>query len=259
MAAGVVLLMAQSGRITAKDQRATQAITEAITALGGEKNIDGIRSLILTGTSQLAGNPIRQEVELRILLPDSFLWINTSNIMGNKMVRYNGASKGELLNASFMGAERIPSITADSLDAQLNRFANLLMGALLKSGPIAPLTLSSTAGASNRFSIEKATGLLGEIEFDPQGKYPLLISYKDVVQLPPQMPKNPRKKMTITDLSPGTSVVDAVVRFKDRASIDGVMFPRTIVTESQGDIREFRFGNIQINPNLTLKDFEIPE
>jgi len=73
MAAGAMLLMAQSGKIATKDQKAAEAITEAIKALGGEKNINGIRSLILTGKTTFLSNGVEEEIEIRILLPDNIL------------------------------------------------------------------------------------------------------------------------------------------------------------------------------------------
>jgi hypothetical protein len=58
----------------------------------------------------------------------------------------------------------------------------------------------------------------------------------------------------------GEELVDSVIRFKDRIAVDGVMFPGTIVFESgRGGDRELKIENIQINPKLSLADFEIPQ
>ena len=75
---GASFLPAQSGEILPKDQKAIEAIAAAKKALGGEKNIDNIKSLILTGTEkqlQPAGNYSQHRFELKIMLPDNFIWI----------------------------------------------------------------------------------------------------------------------------------------------------------------------------------------
>jgi hypothetical protein len=117
------------------------------------------------------------------------------------------------------------------------------------------------AGTSDKFSIAKETGALGEIEFDPMEKYPILISYKDavrnIVQIKTPLPNG---KFNFW-MGPGDEeLVDSVMRFKDRVAVNGVMFPGTIVFESgrAGD-RELKIEKVQINPKLTLADFEIPQ
>ena len=44
------LLAAQSGRIQTSDDRATAVATAVRTALGSEKNIGNIKSIVITGT-----------------------------------------------------------------------------------------------------------------------------------------------------------------------------------------------------------------
>jgi len=248
--------MAQSGKITAKDQKATETIAAAIKALGGEKNINGINSLILIGTSKHLTNEIEQEIELRILLPDSFLLI--SKRIDINSITYQGVSKGELRNASFDSAMRNVTVPRFNSDDELKRFACLLLGALLKSDPVAPLTLSSVANTSDKFIFENARGVLGEIEFDPGEKYPMLIKFKDVLQLPPQMTQISATQRIFNPVPTGPG--ETTMLFKDRSAVNGVMFPKVIVWESgNSSIRELRFDKIQINPKLTLADFEIPQ
>jgi hypothetical protein len=263
MAASVVLLIAQSGKITAKDQKAAEAIKAAIKALGGEKNIDNIKSLILTGTTKYYSHSAIDETEIRILLPDNYLRIDKRIVAGD-MTRYASASKGESQNAAFGSTgNRIVTDIAN----EVNRFLCLLMGTLLKGDPVASLTLSAVAGTSSKFSIAKESGALGEIELDPISKYPLLISYKDAVRnvQPPSVTKTatskPDKFNFSVSIRPGDEeLVDSVMRFKDRFDVDGIMFPGTIVFESgRGSDRELKIEKVQINPKLTLADFEIPE
>jgi len=256
MVIGVALLMAQSAKTTAKDQKAAEAMAVAIKAMGGEKNIDGIKSLILTGTSKYPQSGVESKVEIKILLPDNYIKIIERQPQVLKISTYFAFSKGEYKNAGFVGKDRSSMLPIDFKD-EFNRFACLMMGMLLKSDPVAPLTISSVAGTTNRFSIEKTTGVLGEIEFDPKEKYPTLISFKDVVVLPPRPVQDPVTK-NVYSIRGETEVVNNITRFKDRVDVDGVMFPKTIVFESRG-IEEIYIEKVQINPKLTLKDFEIPQ
>ena len=254
MSAGVVLLIAQSGKITAKDQKAAEAITAAITALGGEKNIDNIKSLILTGTTKYYAGSAVDETEIRILLPDSYLRIEKR--IGNVLTIYRRVSKGESHTVGFTGTGG--RVEVYPLTNEVNSFFSLLMGALLKGGPIAPLNLSAVAGTSDKFSIATETGAPGVIEFDPVRKYPLLISYKDVV-------RNLKMTQTASHNFPlmrlgEEEVIDSVMRFNDRVAVEGIMFPLTIVFESgRKTDGELKIEKVQINPKLTLADFEIPE
>jgi len=249
MAVGCVLLTAQH---TTKDQKAAEAMAAAIKALGGEENIDGIRSLILSGT--LKSNSLVKKIEIKMLLPDNFLWIEERGTVGTKIIDYYGISKGEYRSAGFAGNFKRMMPPVDYRD-EFNRFSCLMMGMLLKSD--VPLTIASMTDSSNRFRVAKATGEQWEIELDSMEKYPNLISYEDAVILPMKMFQDPVTKMSVVGHG-DTVVVNAVTRFKDRVAIDGVMFPKTIVFESR-DITEVQLEKIQINPKLTLDDFEIPQ
>jgi len=257
MTAVVAVLMAQ---ITAKDQKAIEAITAAKKALGGEETIDNIKSLILTGTSKRLYNKRESIIEIRILLPDNYLWIEKGTTDFFDTISYNGFSNGEMRQVSFYGSERSGVARIDYKD-EVNRFANLMMGALLKSDPAAPLTIASVSGASDRFSITGTTGEMGMMELDPREKYPLLVSFKDVVSVNYTEEAINNKNITIRFLTK-TDAVDSVIQFKDRTVIDGVMFPKTIIFESPGmdfNNKEVRLEKIQINPKLNLKDFDIPQ
>ena len=271
MAASVVLLTAQSGKITAKDQKAAEAMKAAITALGGEKNLDNVKSLILTGTTKYYSHVAVDDTEIRILLPDNYLRIDKRS----GMTVYAKASKGKAQTAGFTETgDRMGTTVRD----EVNRFSCLLLGALLKGDPLVLPNLSSVVGTSSKFNIATETGILGEIEFDPKEKYPLFISYKDTVrniakfsttEKPENIEKTPSKLLSanssnnirFTMVGPGLEeIVDSIMRFKNRIAVDGIMFPETIVFESRGNaISELKIEKIQINPKLSLADFEIPQ
>jgi len=59
---------------------------------------------------------------------------------------------------------------------------------------------------------------------------------------------------------PEPDTVIAEIQFKDRFSVDGIMFPRVIHWQIPGrrDV-ELWIEEVQINPSLSLEDFEVPE
>ena len=261
IAAGIMLLMAQSGKIIGKDQKTAEAITAARKALGGEKNIDNIKSLILTGSRRHLKSGQRIEIEIRILFPDSFLQITKRDSFGN-YIAYRGVSKGKLLQETFEDEKKILT-SQENLNSVINWFTCLLMGAVLKNEPDAPMSLTSVSDASNRFSLANARGALGEIEFDSDSKYPVSISFKDIVgKISSQISVGPKANSQIISFPTEYNTVDTIMRFKDRAAVDGIMFPRAIVLErldNRDADFEFKFDKIQINPKLTLADFEISQ
>ena len=258
IATASVLPAAQTKNINGKDQKSIDAISAATTALGGEKSIDSVKSLIMTGKLEFLSNGSEQNIEIKILLPDNYLSIGT----GRNSVSYRGISNNRAFNIAFFGAEKV-NMPLIRREEETNRFVVMLLGLLFKCGPVAPLTLSSVADAADKFSISKEDGILGEIEFDFKEKYPLLINYRDVVST--IMPKTTVKPKTnkivnfATEFHTVSETVDAVVRFEDRTKVDGIMFPKTIVFESRGEAdTKIRLEKIQINPKLTIDDFEVP-
>jgi len=252
-----IFLMAQSGGITTKDQGAKEAVDAALKVLGGADKIDGIKSLIIKGTQtfentesptsvQLGLSPepgSTIDFEVRILLPDSFLQIDRFS----GRTRYRGISKGKLLtpviitdsregtaklvdNANPAFARTVEMMQKVLLETAVAEWSHFLIGILLKSDFL-PMTLSS-GSTPGVFSI---TGdATGEIEFDPKTWYPSVVRYK----------------------AAGIGTGSRVMQFNDRFSVEGIMFPRIITTADTGKT-ERRIEEVQINPKLNLKDFEI--
>ena len=59
---------------------------------------------------------------------------------------------------------------------------------------------------------------------------------------------------------PEPDIVVGDIQFKDRFPVDGIMFPRVIHWQIPG-VRDMELWiqEVEINPNLSLKDFEVPE
>ena len=263
-------LFAQAGGITTKDAKAKEAVDAAQKALGGADKIDGIKSIILSGKetrgvfSAMNNEPMKKtgsttgEFEIRILPPDNIFQFEKASAIPPLSARttYRVVSNGESINMSIFDppmpgmppAKPIASKDQDVINRQLQDIARLLVGTLMKSGST-PLTVSS-GSSPDRFTVTTTGGELCEVEFDARGKYPSIIRYK-------VMETAPRR-----DPATGSPVVEEqsyVMQFQEWASIDGVMFPRVITTKGEIMDREMRIEKVQINPNLSLKDFQIPE
>ena len=258
-----LVLPAQSGGITTKDQKAKEALDTAVKALGGADKIGEIKSLIIKGTQILilheglgsspgviSSKPTPREFEIRILLPDSFIRIDNPTTTNSGF----GVSGGMLIPPIQLSVvttdgnpspEKMPgleeSIVANRLNERIDEWSRFLIGTLMQSGP-SPLTLSS-ASKPGVFSINKKDGVAGEIEFDSKTCYPSVIRYNA-----------PRRTM----VAESGNAFDGEMRFQDRFSVNGIMFPRTITTfEPENPTRELRIEEVQINPKLSLADFEI--
>ena len=283
------LLAAQSGRIQTSDDRATAVATAVRTALGSEKNIGNIKSIVITGTMTVTVTTTRidgglpaatatgkssQSVEIRLLLPDNMMKIQSLTFPGMNlpMAIHEGVSGGESRNASpgmssssQSGAapqvEYRPIISKDptAVAPKLDEMARLLLGMMFRSGPVTPLTMTYSNG---EFTVAKLDGILGTIEFDPKTNYPSAILYKEITTMP----------SIVTDSATGSASIgprksqsmDMIMRFHDQAAVNGVMFPHTITWKSSENSprpidRELKIEKIQINSGLTLKDFELPK
>jgi len=263
-------LMSQTGGvITAKDQKAKEAVDAAIKAIGGADKIGGIKSLIFKGSQRFTTNPqnLKDGVERRILLPDSFINIIQTY---NGMTLFDGVSRGTLIPpmakmstamAKVLPPERIELVVKD--DAALEKYqinektddwTRFLIGTLMMS-PV-PLTISS-GSSPGVFTLAKKDGVLGEIEFDSKTGYPSVIRYKI-----PAEPKLLSGGIRISDVGGAVGQVakDGEIRFQDQFPVNDIMFPKVIITTNiVGQRIEIKIEEVQINPKLTLKDFEIPD
>jgi hypothetical protein len=254
-----VFLTAQSGGIITKDSKAKEVVDAALKALGGADKIGGAKSFIVKGKgtnavfSSMNQGPMAKtgsttnEFEIRILLPDNMFQFEKAAPLPPLPERttYRVVSGGESMN--FLNFPAIPGMPPakpaaskdqNVVNRQLQEMARLLVGTLMKSGPM-PLTVSS-GSSPDRFTVTTPGGELCEMEFDARGKYPSILRYKVVDSIS----KEER---------------DEMMQFQGWASVDGIMFPRVITTKGETMDREMRIENVQINPKLSLKDFEVPK
>jgi len=170
--------------------------------------------------------------EIRVLLPDSFIKINRTA----DQIRYSGISKGTLLTlipprgtvAGMSDEIRHPNPPANDIEAKnqatifntrTDEWSRFLIGMIMKTGAVS-LTLSS-GSKPGEFTMAKTEGDLCEIEFDSKAGYPSVVRYKEVSPLP----NVPSKGVPVIL---GQRIVDQEIRFRDRFSVNGIMFPRII-------------------------------
>ena len=230
-----ILLMAQAGGVTPKDndQKAKDAIDTALKALGGADKIDGIKSLIIKGSGNGPGTSYKYEI--RMLLPGDIIRISRLP----DRITYNGLSQGKLLTPVVT---TLTGPTADNLRTlrywrEVIEWSIFLSGTLMKSAS-EPLVLSST-NMPGLFGLSIPAGVFSDIEFDSETGFPSVIRYSE-----------------LPDFGGNTNVY----KFSsDRFSVDGIMFPRVITSALMHGSVEMHIEEVQINPKLSLSDFEIPE
>lgn len=260
-------VLAQSDYVTATDKKAQTAVHAARRALGGDKPLKTLNALTLIGTArarQPNGTFMTYTYEVRLMLPGHILWI--TRFPGN-IVRYTGISGNELRSAMLIGGARAHSAPIDHKDrnelaARLDATARLLIGMIMKASSRTPLTISTSQKhhTNNEYTVSKAEGALCAIEFDQKERHPSILRYKDTVQAPPEAKRDPSTNNVRVTLSPRMERIDAIMRFTNRAPVDGIMFPRTITYESRGVVdRELTVERVLVNPTLSLKDFELPQ
>jgi len=289
------ILLSQPDGVIATDLKAEEAVAAARTALGGVDKIDGIESLVIKGkviraifsSSTQSKNPgvmmktdtFAYDTEIRILLPDNFLQIDIRPARDRGLLNdfipstksttaYSGISQGKLLGPPSVqvfgsggvvqpDAETLARRQANDVRNQTDEWSRFMIGILAKSGPV-QLTLlpSATPGV---FNVEKQDEVLGEVEFDSKTGYPSLVRWKTPGPPPLNISGNLETFLAEWSNDP-ENMVDGEIRFRDHFSVDGVMFPRVVqwLIPGRRDM-ELWIEEVQINPNLSLEDFQAPE
>jgi len=283
------LLMAQSVGVTAKDTKAKEAADAATKAIGVVGKIGEIKSLVIKGTwsRSKSRRDVGLGMEIRILLPDNFVLISQLDMGGPW---YSGVSQGVLIpqrntNINPIGfdgrvlppeqieafAKKLAITINNDTNNEIDDWSRFLIGTLMKAGST-PVTISSVA-EPGIFNLTKNGGALGEIEFDAKTGYPSVIRYKnaggcvqsaatiDFIRKPTNIETDVKVKTDTAVAVTSDDMCDGEVKFQDRFSINGIMFPRIIVSDKGDQVLgplELRIEEALINPKLSLKDFERP-
>jgi len=224
------------GGITTEDQKAKDAVDTALKALGGADIISDIKSLIIKRTSLISPDSIMSEY--RILLPDNFIEVLQGSVIRNQFpegITYTGISQGKffLVLQNGVNREAAERTVGGVFWGYAKTWSLYVLGILMRSDFV-PVAISSGSNP-NIFNLTTNTGhpvldMPGQIEFDPETGYPLFIRYTNIIG-------NMRE-----------------FEYRDRFPVNGIMVPHHITINGGQGMRL----EVQINPKLSLKDFEGP-
>ena len=242
--------------VTFKDQPSQDLFVASRAAIGrGEGSIKNLRSLILKGHARLAqdgGSTAESSVEIKILLPDAYLRVDT---LGGT-VRATGFEGNHLLTKITEGGQTSAppaSMTSSLIKGERARFARLLLGSATELSPVLRLVGRSAPGIGGMErpgegarigAVYDSANELRLIEFSgPDGFYTRFVV--DSAKLPQRLEFQGAKDEIWT------------TTFSDRRAVGGLLLPYHIVTQGRGAVREdLRLDEIQVNPELSKGDFK---
>ena len=258
----VAVPMGGQSHVGFRDGTAESLFNASRNAIGGEGTVNGIQSLLMRGTATVTDDDRgveQRQVEIRILLPDSILRIDTAP----GYVKRSGVH-GETLLTSIREGDELESPPASMRGALIKgeraRLGRLLLG--MAAAPIRPgwLTLRSArtavtttdprttmgtdnpAGAATTLTAERAgqrvlegmaqDGFLIRIFFDGSS-LPFRIQY---------------------EAGKGTQVI---TDFSDRRRVSGLLLPHRLVTlAGKRVVDDLVLREIIVNPEFKSGDFE---
>jgi hypothetical protein len=258
---------------------AGQIISSAREALGGEKKLSAIRTIIITGrTRQVRGNnlvPIEFEIDCE--LPDKFVRKDeipaqdtdptTRGFNGDTLIQFPppGAERGGARNggppppppggapaASAAagpppGGGRGPGAGVPPIVAVKQDFARLMLGMFAASYPSFPLTFKYAALGEAPEGMADILDVAGPANF----------SMRVVVQRDTHLPV----MLLWSAAAPGQPTpTEQRMYFADHRDVDGLTLPFRIRRAVGGDtVEETTVDRIRINPRIDPRKFETPK
>ncbi len=235
---------------TFRDPHSEQVFRSGRQQLGGEASIEALRAVVMKGlarTTDERGAAVVRNVEIRVLLPDHYLRIETAD----GLERRTGFAGRELLSEIRSGSsvERPPkNMTAGLVRAERFRVARLLLGSML--------TTSADLWLSFRWAARYA-----EMSRDTIGTWATLDTSAPPVievvakQFYSRLYLSNRFVPLRVDYEMGESTAISIA-FDDRRPVDGLSWPHRITTTRNGEtIDDLFLDEILVNVPLTAEDF----
>ena len=236
---------------TFRDPHSQQVFRAGRQQLGGEASIEGLRGFVMKGVARTIderGAPAVRDVEIRVLLPDHYLRIETAEGFERRTGFAGRALLSEIRSGSSV--ERPPeNLTASLVRTERSRLARLLLGSLLGTSSDLWLTFRWTAR-----NAEMSREVLGTIVSVDTGAPPILdVLGKDFFS---RLFLNSRRVPIRLEYVAGER--DAITMcFGDRRPVDGLLWPHRITTSRDGEtIDDLFLDQIVVNPPLSAEDFE---
>lgn len=210
-------------------------------AVGGEAAVTGVTSLVMKGAIQVStadGGPAERAVEVRMLLPDQYVRIET----GKDWTKRSGFSGSTLLTRiTKAGAVDTPpaNVAPALLRAEKWRFARMLLGIASMATPEVWLNVRQAPGTGQSGTPTGARVL----EAASRDNFLVRVFY-DAASLPERVDYEANRRRISTS-------------FTDRRKVGQLLLPHTIRTTLDGmPLEEMKFTEIVVNPRLTVTDFE---
>jgi hypothetical protein len=209
-------------------------------AVGGEASVVNVTSMVMKGTVQVStadGGPAERAIELRILLPDQYLRIES----GGTWTKRSGFSGDRLLTEITKNGvvDRPPATMTDALlRAEKQRLARLLLGTASLATPEVWLNVRMAPGTSEAGNVS-----IGRVlEAASKDNFLVRVFY-DAAALPMRVEYEANRRRIST-------------AFGDRRTVGALLLPHTMTTTLDGmPLEEIRLSEIAVNPALTKADF----
>jgi hypothetical protein len=225
-----------------EDARAKDLLASArIAVFGGPGGIARLRSMRFTGTSTIPGEDgsmLAATVEIRVLLPDHYLRIDTGEF-GRRQIGYAGRTTLDRLERPDGLAAPDPRDSATVLMSNRAALARLMFGVAMFTSPEMPVELRTHSTPREMPVIAESlwidavgSDVAAKIVLDARTRAPIRVAF----------------------FGPDRTVLN--MAFSDRRSTGGMMAPYKIVTTA-GDriVDELRFDEVTVNPSLRKADF----
>jgi hypothetical protein len=232
--------------VAMRDVKTRELMTAArIAVFGGPGGVALLRSMRLKGRSRFPdqdGGMIAATVEIRILLPDHYLRIDTApfgrrlnGVAGNTGINLTERANGQIAQD--------PSDARNLLFADRSQLARLILGLAAYTSPALPVALSTRdtpqamPGPSDPLGIDATgdhgfEGFIARLVLDAKSRTPGRVVFWD----------GDRTVLTTA--------------FADRRSTGGMKAPYSIVTTAgERIVDEMLFDEVTVNPKLTKADF----
>ena len=267
------------------DTKAEQLMAQARAALGGEKNLNGVKGLTATGSYQrtMPDRQLSGEVTIDLELPDKLLRTESMSPMGDMTVVTGQGLNGETLLRSQralnappgmvvrMGAAPTGDAEAQAIRNARADLARTVLAFLLASPASLPLEFSaggeaeSDEGRADVIDAKGAGNFAARILLDQKSHRPLMLIYRGVAprvmiqQLGPPPADGARGRGEPPhDISaaPAPQLVDITLYLDDYKTVDGVLLPHRMARSIDGKpAEEMTFKTIRINPAFKADAF----
>jgi len=232
--------------VAMRDVKTRDLMTAArVAVFGGPGGVALLRSLRFKGRSRFPddeGALISATVEIRVLLPDSYLRIDTAPF-GRRFAGVSGNTPLNLIERANGQTTQDPNDARTLQFADRAQLARLMLGVAAYTSPATPLALSTRdtpqamPGPSDPLGIDATgdhgfEGFIARMILDPKSRTPGRVVF----------------------FGPDRAVFTTT--FTDRRSVGGMKAPYSIITTS-GDriVDELLFDEVAVNPKLTKADF----